>query len=438
MDDEDVIEIDATPSKKKTTRRVRRNLNKEDSSSSSKSSEELEDEEELNQYNRDLQLFYIKTTNKINDFRTPKTKTNSGSSIKKSSSKVSRSSLLDDLSGSSDSSPTVFTIDSSSSDSDDHLSGVFRNKINIDDRSKTPSYSSKNHDIVSMVFDLIVLKGSKLYSESRLIKTGIKSNVVKKVRQVELTFIESLSTNVDENHIRDPKAAKYLQKFNQKKIRDELLLECFAQFNKAAFDNKLPGDMLVKWNPRLTSTGGYCKNSITFEGRQCQIDISSKVCDSPERMRDTLAHEMCHAAAFLIDGVRDGHGQIWRGWANRVNCTFPRIPQITITHAYSIKKKYIYKCQKCGQEIHRFSKSIDVEKELCGICHGRFEIMVNSNDQNGTTTANAKEPKTPRQPSKFALYVKENYHSIKKDNQLGSHKDIMQELSKQFKLLDTR
>jgi predicted SprT family Zn-dependent metalloprotease len=67
-------------------------------------------------------------------------------------------------------------------------------------------------------------------------------------------------------------------------------------------------------------------------------------------MRDTLAHEMCHAAAFLIDGTLDGHGKIWRSWANQVNITFKKIPRITITHSYEIKKKYIYKCGKCHNE----------------------------------------------------------------------------------------
>jgi predicted SprT family Zn-dependent metalloprotease len=137
-----------------------------------------------------------------------------------------------------------------------------------------------------------------------------------------------------------------------KKVKEELLRECYAQLNKHAFDNKLPADMQIKWSSRLRSTGGYCKNSVDkFSGeRSCEIHVSSKVCDSAERMRDTLAHEMCHAAAFLINGVRDGHGPIWKSWANRVNFTFKKIPKITVTHSYFVTKKYIFRCQKCKQE----------------------------------------------------------------------------------------
>lgn len=69
-----------------------------------------------------------------------------------------------------------------------------------------------------------------------------------------------------------------------------------------------------------------------------------------ERLRDTLVHEMCHAASFLISLKNDNHGQIWRGWANKVNLTYRHIPRISISHSYEIKKKYIYKCQTCSNE----------------------------------------------------------------------------------------
>lgn len=43
---------------------------------------------------------------------------------------------------------------------------------------------------------------------------------------------------------------------------------------------------------------------------------------------------------------------------------------------------------------------------------------------------------TPRAPSKFSLFVKENYRKIKSANQESSHQDIMKELSKQFAEVD--
>ena len=39
-----------------------------------------------------------------------------------------------------------------------------------------------------------------------------------------------------------------------------------------------------------------------------------QVIDVPERLRDTLIHEMCHAAAWIISGYKDGHGRLWKAW----------------------------------------------------------------------------------------------------------------------------
>ena len=51
---------------------------------------------------------------------------------------------------------------------------------------------------------------------------------------------------------------------------------------------------------------------------------------------------------------------------------------------------------------------------------------------------NANIEATPKQINKFAQYVKDNYNSIKKDKNLTKHKDVMQELSKNFKTLSTK
>ena len=33
-----------------------------------------------------------------------------------------------------------------------------------------------------------------------------------------------------------------------------------------------------------------------------------------DRLRDTLIHEMCHAASWIISGVKAGHGPVWKKW----------------------------------------------------------------------------------------------------------------------------
>lgn len=106
--------------------------------------------------------------------------------------------------------------------------------------------------------------------------------------------------------------------------------------------------------------------------------------------------------------------------------------------------------------IQRFQKSIDMEKNLCGRCHGRFILLQNDkklkekqknaiNDKLifGGTSSNddlvsAALMQTPRKLNAFAQFVKENYNSVKAENKLSSHKDVMQEISKKFKQLSTK
>ena len=73
------------------------------------------------------------------------------------------------------------------------------------------------------------------------------------------------------------------------------------------------------------------------------IELSSKVLDSPDRLRDTLIHEMCHAAAWIISGYPDGHGPLFKDWARRAMAAFPELPVIARCHNYVIRTKYTYR-----------------------------------------------------------------------------------------------
>lgn len=60
------------------------------------------------------------------------------------------------------------------------------------------------------------------------------------------------------------------------------------------------------------------------------------------------------------------------------------------------------------------------------------------NDPKNTDQALEDLVATPRRLNTFAQFVKDNYSSIKIEKNLNSHKDIMQEISKKFKLLTTK
>lgn len=90
-----------------------------------------------------------------------------------------------------------------------------------------------------------------------------------------------------------------------------------------------------------------------------------------------------------------------------------------------ILKKY-YVCFSFG----RHSKSIDIERKCCGKCFGRFELLVNRTTKSGTV-----KPQTPqakKEPSAFALFVKENYSEVKKHNNNMKHGEVMKTLGQQF------
>ncbi|NXE95178.1 ACRC protein, partial [Menura novaehollandiae] len=83
-----------------------------------------------------------------------------------------------------------------------------------------------------------------------------------------------------------------------KKNKEELAQKLYRLFNSTIFEQKLPEDMVIIWNKKMTKTAGYCVTGQRggSEGkRYARIELSEKVCDSPDRLRDTLIHEVCHA-----------------------------------------------------------------------------------------------------------------------------------------------
>ena len=71
--------------------------------------------------------------------------------------------------------------------------------------------------------------------------------------------------------------------------------DLFEELNVLAFDSALPTDLPVKWNPRLRRTAGRCRFfSVNSDARTAEIELSPHVLNSTDRLRTTLAHEMCH------------------------------------------------------------------------------------------------------------------------------------------------
>jgi predicted SprT family Zn-dependent metalloprotease len=165
--------------------------------------------------------------------------------------------------------------------------------------------------------------------------------------------------------------------------------------------------------PMKSTAASRSSNSALVEGvdvtegkpliqHYASIELAEKVIDSDSRLVNTLTHEFCHLANFMVSGVRDQpHGASFKAWANKVTThlrTTPHLPElyraveVTTKHSYVISHKYIWICAGnaplgsaqaaaraflaldddpgCGAEYGRHSKSIDPEKYRCGKCKG--------------------------------------------------------------------
>lgn len=135
--------------------------------------------------------------------------------------------------------------------------------------------------------------------------------------------------------------------------REQYATTLFAELNRVLFKDGLPKETKLIWSKRLLTTAGRAKwhrsvNSMatqTFrfvliirrsrDGVQTtEIALATKILDSEglyclerrsinalpivaERIRNTLSHEMCHLASWIISGdPKEGHGKIWKAWCD--------------------------------------------------------------------------------------------------------------------------
>ena len=198
-----------------------------------------------------------------------------------------------------------------------------------------------------------------------------------------------------------------------KNRRAPLAASLYQEFNTNVFRNKLPADLSITWNARLLRTAGLTHMRAMGEKRMARIDLASKVLTDEHRLRSTLLHELCHVAAWLIDGVRKPpHGPGFKKWGRRCTRAYPGIT-VKTCHSYEIQYKFTYLCEHhpaCGWKVGRHSKSIDTEKMCCGRCRGAI-VLQPQLEADGVT------PKKVRKPSTYAVFNKQQ-HALLKDSDM--------------------
>jgi predicted SprT family Zn-dependent metalloprotease len=148
-------------------------------------------------------------------------------------------------------------------------------------------------------------------------------------------------------------------------------------FDVCVLGGRLKGRVEVVWSRRLLKTAGVtvmCRDAAGV--RRARVELSVKVVDDLERLYGTLAHELCHAVAWVVDEVsRPPHGREFKAWAAVFRDWDPGLG-ITTCHEYKIQCRFVYTCQRCANVYGRHSKSIDVAIKVCGKCRGQLVLHV--------------------------------------------------------------
>ncbi|EIW86403.1 hypothetical protein CONPUDRAFT_46822 [Coniophora puteana RWD-64-598 SS2] len=151
--------------------------------------------------------------------------------------------------------------------------------------------------------------------------------------------------------------------------RESYATQLFNDLNQTVFSGGLPSKTKLVWSKRLLTTAGRAKWHRSRDGVETsEIELASKILDSDERIRNTLSHEMCHLACWVINNnIREGHGKEFKAWAAKVTKTRSDI-RISTRHTYEIAYAYEWKCEKCDKIYGRHSKSIRPDECVCGAC----------------------------------------------------------------------
>ncbi|WVQ68522.1 uncharacterized protein L199_006730 [Kwoniella botswanensis] len=208
--------------------------------------------------------------------------------------------------------------------------------------------------------------------------------------------------------------------------RTRIANSIFKELDEKVFENRLGMKGVgarVEWNNRLLTTAGVARiKRVTKNGESKKdhwIELSEKVLTGEKQIINTVAHEMCHLATWVISNeFKNPHGRIFKSWGRKVMLARKDV-QVTTTHAYQIEYKYQWKCSAawCGKIYKRHSKSIDTTKHTCGICKGTLEPLFETKEK----TASA-----------FQAYLKTNMKYAKSSMPGSSHGEVMRALSKRW------
>ncbi|KAI0906961.1 hypothetical protein F4823DRAFT_49628 [Ustulina deusta] len=140
------------------------------------------------------------------------------------------------------------------------------------------------------------------------------------------------------------------------------------------------------------------KKTTTMQ-HSASIELATKVLSNESDLLNTVAHEFCHLAVFLLHGKpKLAHGAEFKTYGQRVmraasaSARDPtahddhaalRTPRsrgveinVTTRHSYEIEYRFVWRCADCGGEVHRHSRSVDPTRQRCGRCKRGILVQV--------------------------------------------------------------
>lgn len=131
-----------------------------------------------------------------------------------------------------------------------------------------------------------------------------------------------------------------------------------------------------------SSSSPSYNNDDSSRGHHASIELAEHIVDDEDRLINTLTHEYCHLANYMITGNSHerAHGNGFKKWGLACMKALQDHPvygggRITVTtkHDYKINYKYVWCCEGCGNLYQRHSKSINPLKVACGVCRGKLQ-----------------------------------------------------------------
>ncbi|TGJ79314.1 hypothetical protein E0Z10_g9457, partial [Xylaria hypoxylon] len=187
-------------------------------------------------------------------------------------------------------------------------------------------------------------------------------------------------------------------------VKEDLARDFLLELDEVITNGRLAelteatGGLRIVWSNTLLTTAGRahwkCKTTTTTSKQpsasstsittkmmttttmqhSASIELATKVLSNESDLLNTVAHEFCHLAVFLLHGKpKLAHGAEFKAYGDSVGraaaannkdvlLKTPRARgvkiNVTTRHSYEIEYAFIWRCADCGGEVQRHSRSV--------------------------------------------------------------------------------